>query len=295
MKVGVCCHDAGGAEIVSSYILHNKLNAIYLLKGPAVKIFEKKLGKINNISLDRLSMQADWFICGTSWQSDLEWELVKKAKKLNKKVVSFLDHWVNYKERYVRNGETVLPDEIWVGDKYAKKIAKDYFQNIKIQLISNPYFLDIKKQLFELKNTKKQKGEIDTVLYVCEPIREHAYLQHGDEYYWGYTEEEALRYFLSNINRVCGSNPAIVIRPHPSEDLNKYSFVIEEFNQLNIKISNNRTLLEQILESDVVVGCESMAMVVALLANKKVISSIPKGGRACVLPHKEIESVRNYV
>jgi hypothetical protein len=38
----------------------------------------------------------------------------------------------------------------------------------------------------------------------------------------------------------------------------------------------------------VVVGCESMAMVVGLLAQKKVVSSIPPSGRHCRLPQKNI-------
>ena len=55
------------------------------------------------------------------------------------------------------------------------------------------------------------------------------------------------------------------------------------------------TLAEDILCSHIVVGCESMAMVVALLADKLVISCIPPGGRACQLPHKEILDLKDMV
>ena len=48
------------------------------------------------------------------------------------------------------------------------------------------------------------------------------------------------------------------------------------------------TLLEDILGSDTIIGCESMALVVAIMASKRVISIIPPEGRKCVLPHKEI-------
>jgi hypothetical protein len=53
--------------------------------------------------------------------------------------------------------------------------------------------------------------------------------------------------------------------------------------------------MTQILEADVVVGCESMAMIVGLLANKRVISSIPLGGRLCQLPHAQIEHLQVLV
>ena len=38
-----------------------------------------------------------------------------------------------------------------------------------------------------------------------------------------------------------------------------------------------------------------MLRVVAILAEKEVISSIPTDGRPCVLPHKEIGSIRGYL
>jgi len=222
----------------------------------------------------------------------LEWNIIKEAKKQQKKVIVFLDHWVNYRERFIRNNEECLPDEIWVGDHYAERIAKDNFSNLKIKLIENPYLLDIKKQLSRL---GKIRVRGNSVLYVCEPIREHAYFKHGDEHYWGYTEEEALRFFLTSIDEMFKAKKSIIIRPHPSEFLNKYDWVFDEFNHNDIKIDNKKTLLEQIFDSDIVVGCETMAMVVAILAEKEVISSIPPGGRACVLPYKEIKIIKDYL
>ena len=49
------------------------------------------------------------------------------------------------------------------------------------------------------------------------------------------------------------------------------------------------------MEADVVVGCASMAMVVGLLAKKRVICSIPPGGRMCALPQKGIEHLQVLV
>ena len=101
--VGIVCHDAGGAEIVSSYVVRNNLAAGYYLKGPAISIFEGKLGIIKNSdSLFDLVKKSDWLLCGTSWQSELEWGLIQEAKKQGKKVISFLDHWGNYQERFTR-------------------------------------------------------------------------------------------------------------------------------------------------------------------------------------------------
>ena len=47
------------------------------------------------------------------------------------------------------------------------------------------------------------------------------------------------------------------------------------------------------MRSKIVVGCESMAMVVALMAGKSVYSSIPSGGRNCTLPHEGIIKMKD--
>ena len=61
--VGIVCHDAGGAEIISSYILKKNITAKYCLEGPAVKVFEHKLENIKNNSLSNMINSVDWILC----------------------------------------------------------------------------------------------------------------------------------------------------------------------------------------------------------------------------------------
>ena len=61
-----------------------------------------------------------------------------------------------------------------------------------------------------------------------------------------------------------------------------------------ITISEEPDLAQDILRSDVVVGCNSMAMNVALLAEKRVVSVIPIGGEPCS-SHLKIEHMRALV
>lgn len=291
--IAVVSHDAGGAEILSSWLRHNNQPHCLVLDGPAKKIFQNKLDDCEICSLDYAIELCDWVLCGTSWKSNLERNAIVQAKIAAKKVVTFLDHWVNYLERFQLNSVTVLPNEIWVGDTYAERIAQKLFPEIKIVLQPNPYFKDLKKdiEVFRKRPLNTQKC---SVLYVCEPIREHALLEYRNEHYWGYTEEDALRFFLKNIGVLEYDVSEIKIRPHPSESQAKYEWAIYE-NSLVTEVASSKTLLEQILEADLVVGCDSMAMVVGLLANKRVISSIPKDGKACSLPQAEIEHLQNLV
>ena len=291
--LAVVSHDAGGAEIVSSWLRQNPQPYCLVLGGPAVAIFQRKLGDIEICPLADAIEFCDWVLCGTSWQSNLERLAIAQAKAADKKVVSFLDHWVNYKERFQEQGETVYPDEIWVGDVEAEKIAHTHFPGRTIVLKSNPYFQDLQLTLDKVKAVPANPEQC-AVLYICEPIREHALLQHGDERYLGYTEIDALHYFLSNVIVLGCPVSRIKIRPHPSERKDAYNWV-KQASSLVIEIGGDKTLLEETVEVDVVVGCESMAMVVGLLAKRRVISTIPPGGNPCSLPHLEIEHMQDLV
>ena len=285
--IAVISHDAGGAENLSSYIRQQAIDCYFVLAGPAQKIFERKLGSVKIGQLDEAIKNSDWILCGTGWQTDLEFNAIKLARSLGKRSVAFLDHWVNYKERFTRDEETCLPDEIWVGDVYAETLAKKIFPTILVKLVPNPYFLDIKNELSQLETRQSFPGGKASILYVCEPVSEHAKLRYGDPEYWGYTEESALRYFLTNINSLDIPLDRIIIRRHPSEVAGKYLWAQREFD-LPIIQSDSGPLLNEVSESDIVVGCGSMAMVVGLLAGKEVISCIPPGGKPCVLPYQEI-------
>jgi hypothetical protein len=103
-----------------------------------------------------------------------------------------------------------------------------------------------------------------------------------------------LRFFLSHLGVLETRIDRIVVRPHPSEPRDKYANVSAEFGS-HVVMGGNRPLLEEIADSDIVAGCESMAMVVALVAGRRVISCIPPGGKPCALPHAEIESLQELV
>lgn len=291
--IAVISHDAGGAEILSSWLCQNEQPYCLVLSGPATSIFQRKLHNNEIISLERAIEMCDWVLCGTSWQSSLEKEAVIRAKAAQKKVITFLDHWVNYLGRFKLNGVITYPDEIWVGDLDAEKIAKQIFPELKISLILNPYLNEIIREI-ELIEEIPHNSNICSVLYVCEPISEFSRLVYGDENYLGYSENQALEFFFNNVNMLGCELSKLTIRPHPSENKSKYNWT-KKLSPVETVISSTKSLAEQISEADIVIGCESMAMVVALWAKKRVISSIPIGGKTCQLPQDEIEHLQFLV
>lgn len=289
----VIAHDAGGAEILSSFVRRRSLACALVLEGPARRVFERKLGVVRTLPLDDAMEQASEIICGTSWQSDLEFRAIGMARQRGIRSVAFLDHWVNYKERFSRDGVTHLADALWVGDEYAYGLARRVFPDREVVELRNPYLQDIVEQLESMPRRASSSGSL-TVLYVCEPVAEHARVRHADANFWGYTEFSALRFFLANIAFLGKAVERIILRPHPSESPDKYLWATAEFD-LPIEIGGGKSLLEEVCDSDVVAGCESMALIVALAANKRVISCIPDGARDCSLPHAGIERLASLL
>lgn len=289
--IAVVCHDAGGAEIVSSWLKTQQEPYCLSLEGPAIGIFSRKLGAQENLPLANALAQADWLLCGTSWQSDLERRALTAARTQNIHSVAFLEHWVNYVERFQTGQDTVLPDEIWVGDVYAETLAHTLFPTTQIVYKKNPYLAELTGELSALQS-RLGPPVPHSLLYLCEPIKEHAELMFNNPRHWGYTEEDAVTFFFQHLSAIDPQASQLTFRPHPSEAAEKYHWA-QTLSPLPTTLNKTEPLLEAIVRTETVVGCESMALVVALLAQKRVISCIPPGGKACSLPHDNIEHLQD--
>ncbi len=287
-KALVVSHDAGGAEILSSLLKLNDMPYLLCLAGPAVNIFQRKLCNQKNYSLDKGINQADWILTGTSWASDLEYRAIGLAKSKGKNVVSFLDHWVNYKERFIRNNILHLPDEIWVGDEYASVIAQKDFPSKIIKFVTNFYFEDIISNIEKIEIEKKKDDTI-RILYVSDVIQDFSINYYGHPNYFGYNEYEAMDNFLITVTKKKLKKYKIRIRLHPSEVNGKYRQIINSHPELPLKESKASSLFKDCVWADWIVGQQSMALIVGLMAGKKVFSCIPPGGKKSQLPFNNIK------
>ncbi len=284
--IAIVCHDAGSANIIISWI--KKVNIFeknVFMQGPANKLWVREYGKANLVdSLDKILERSVTLISGTGWSSDLEHMARKSAKNNNIYSIAILDHWVNYEERFIRNDEKILPDEIWVVDKYAYFIAKKHFPDTLIVQQENYY---LKQQLSEI-NSCNSKNNKD-LLYLLEPLRNRWEGVENAEYH-------ALDFFAKNISIINKNNKiSIRLRLHPSETYNKYMNWININKHLNISFDESISLSESIAKSSCVIGCHSYAMIVALEAGKKVYCSIPNDVPEWSLPHNGIIYIRDYV
>jgi hypothetical protein len=271
-------HDAGGAEILSSWLRRNNdKDVACVIEGPARRVFERKLGPVHETSLREGMARADALLCGTGWQSTLEFDALAMAREQGVHSTAWIDHWVNYRERFERGGRQVLPDEIWAGDEFALARVRELFPTTASRLEANPYFEDIRAEA-RLLPVRPASGPA-TVLYVCEPVR-------GE----GFDEHEALSGFLSRLDSLRVPIERVVVRAHPSDPPGKYDWAMESA-VVRVERGGERPLMAEIGDADIVVGLQSMAMVVGMLAGRRVVSCIPSGGPPCVLPFPEIETL----
>ena len=284
--IGIISNDAGSANLIKAWISNNKIfKYFYCLSGPALKIFNEKDILDSLIDLDKLIEICNVVITGTSYSNNLEHIARLKSKKNKIKSIAVIDHWVNYERRFIRNDQKILPDIIWVFDTFAEKKAKDLFKKVEIQKQRNYYINDLVKKIIKLE--KNSENYSSNILYVLEPIRKNKI--NGVIY-----EFLVLDFFMKNIDKLNLDKEVLIrLRLHPSENKNKYDDWIKKQNNNNINISINNDLCEDISWSNIVVGYESYALVIASAASKKCFSSKLPDEENCRLMIKDLEYIRD--
>lgn len=292
-SVGIAANDAGAANHIFSWLefeysqnVSASKNLNIFLTGPAKTLYKNfKLPSIETTdSLNTLVMKSDVVLCGSGWASDTEYNAIKLSKEANVRSVAVLDHWINYKERFIRQGFSVLPDELWVTDAYSLTLAKKLFPRTDIIMKENLYLENSAKRI--LKEPKYWDQE--NILYLMEPIRSS----------WNNGnlpgEFQAFEYFMRKIPYFEKSNSLnILIRPHPSEKPEKYTDWLKIKKFKGVRIDVDTSLIDLISWSNIVVGCQTYAMVIALFAGRRVYSSLPPWAPSCVLPYPQIKRIES--
>lgn len=283
--VAVVCHDAGAANIILAEIQSApEVNYLPVMQGPAAKLWlDNGRDPSAVVTLDTALLTARSVLTGTGWASDIEHVARQRAKAMGLISVALIDHWVNYDARFQRNDTRVLPDELWVTDEYAFEIASATFGGQAIRLLPNRY---LDKQV---QNIPPLSGlTTDQLLYVLEPLR----------FSWPGCNQPgefvALDYFVKNLRKIESKHTLrIRLRPHPSDAADKYTAWLARNAEHNFTMDNSASLTDAIGGSEWVAGCETAAMVVALGAGRKVLSTLPPEAPRCRLPHSGIFHLRD--
>jgi hypothetical protein len=282
--LSVVCNDAGAANLIVNWLDGYKHNVFPCMEGPAKKIWNSKFPNSKLLALDVALEKSRVLLSGTGWSSNLEHNARVQANMSKMTSIAVIDHWTNYKERFIRNTKEVLPDSILVSDKYAMKKASDIFPCVKILELENVYLNNESKSVLSLRDTPVNTPP-RKILAVMEPFREEKNI--GDS-----LEFASMKYLISNLTKITKDKRIeICLRMHPSEPIGKYDYFVNKYT--NIKISSNLQLHSDLVWADLVVGMQSFAMVVSQHCNIPTVSILPPDSIECILPYREILSLRD--
>lgn len=280
--VAVVAHDAGGANHLAAWWAQEApADARVFLAGPAAALWTRRFGSdALAASLEQALRGARTVVTGTGWGSDLEHRARLLARSNGQESIAVLDHWVNYPQRFVRDGQTVWPDRFWVTDEDALALASRSFPGAPVELQPNAYLAE------QLAGIAPAAAAPPQLLYVLEPARDD----------WGRGlpgEFQALDFFARCLPRL-GLPPELVVRlrPHPSDPPGKYEAWLRGAHPFQVALDASPSLGEAISSARWVAGCESYAMVVALQAGRRVFGTLPPWAPACRLPQAGIEQLR---
>lgn len=273
--VAIVAHDAGAANHIFAWLERSgDISIRPALAGPAAQIWSHRYPGKSFLSdpLQALS-GASTVITGTGWASDFEHTARIYAAQQAIYSIAVVDHWVNYRMRFERKGAWQFPDEVWVADPFALSIARRELPECSVKMLPNSYL--------ECEAAKAGPPPEDgDALFILEPVR--------DDWNRGIPGEfQALDFFWDRRKNVPGLASAKVrLRLHPSDHPRKYDAWVEAHEGVALDCSSE--LAGALRRAQWVVGLNSMALVVALEARRKVLSAIPPWGGACKLPHPGI-------
>ena len=131
------------------------LDYIFFIK----KKINKSFYTVKSISqLTMIKKKISIIITGSAFRrTSLDQKIIRWSKKNDIPCVSIVDHWYNFKERFINKFN--LPDYIFLNDKASFEKIKSLHPSIESKLIigGNPIFTYFKKKI-KLKRTKKKKN-----------------------------------------------------------------------------------------------------------------------------------------
>lgn len=251
MKYSAVFCDAGSSNLLAYFLKKRKIKFDCYAKGASLKILKKNFpNKRIYKKINKGILKNKVLITTTSLDNSFEFKAKHMCKNKNIKIISVVDNWINYKMRFIHKKKLVLPDEIWVFDKYALKKSKKLFKKTVIQQKKN-YYLD------EVSGGIKLYKNKSNILYLCERNR---------------SIKNIYKYELGNISKVIQifkknflKGFVLNIKLHPNSlNPKSYKKVMNEFPLIKYKILKNTSIEEALSRAKIVVGLRSYALYISV-------------------------------
>jgi len=272
--------------------------------GPAETLFRARLGTtiVSYPTLEEALASAQVLISGTGWASDLEHRARRLASQRGIPSIAVLDHWVNYIERFQREGDRQLPDALWVADAEAAALATAVLPSVPVLQLQNLWLKGICTTVQRLRRKKdpRPRKPARRLLYLLEPTRV-AWNSHPNRVSEA-GEFQSLHYWLRQLPHLIELGwvapkhelESLALRPHPSEQIGKYdAWITGVTSSWPIQLDRALALEESLAWSDAAFGCETQGLVAAMACGLPAFSTLPPWAPPCRLPHSSLMHIRH--
>ena len=305
MRTWVAARDAGAANILLPVIRNLRERSIQLrlfAEGPALRIFQQGGAAVEQVPADPAERERflnerwkeappDSLLLGTSWGRSIEKDLLRFGQRTGVPALSVVDHWSNYRERFVeQDGRVNLPSQISVMDEIALEQAVAEGLPREILRIAGQPHLQALAAMARDAGLLEQAGQLRAnwlgekparlVLFASELFSDD--FRKGTPHDRGYDEIDALEGLARALRIVEGRDGRrlkLVVKLHPKEDRNR-------FRSGPLARDRGFTLAQSeppwacLLAADAVVGMTSMLLVEGALLGRLAVSYQPEQGKA---------------
>ena len=274
--------DPGGAKPLLAFIKNHGLKDFKVISDRKYDFFlDFGINVINfkNENIEKIikDFNPDYILSGTSYTSKIELRFINQAKKLNVDTYSYIDHYTNYKERFILDNQYIFPKNIILIDKIAEKIAiKTKLSDHSNLLVINNFYHDFlrnwtpKTLRKTFLNNCQIKSDEKIIVFAPDPLSN---INGGKKYLF---DENDIWNDLADVLRKINSDKLIVIvKFHPNQNKKTLMKTIK-FNKIkNIFFFDQVNSIELLYHCDIVVGMFSNILIEASIFNKVIIRHLP--------------------
>lgn len=275
--------DPGGAKPLLSFIKINKLKDFKVISDRNYTFFSDF--NINVLHLKNLNIEGiineykpDYIFTGTSYTSKIELRFLNIANRYNIDTYSYIDHYTNYRERFILNNKYIYPKKTILIDKLAENIAikNNLHKNSELIIMNNYYYEFLRT--WKPKTTRKKliknykiNSDNKVLVFAPDPISNTK-----DNKKYLFDEYDIWNDLADVLKKINSKKLFIVVKPHPNQDKTTLFDVVKKENINNVIFFDQENSIDLLFYSNIVVGMFSSILKEASVFKKKIIRHFPQ-------------------